>query len=194
MGGLSDELGALAEGLLEEVIPKLDRKNARENRKEERGRSSNRGERESPKGKEREVERVEFEPVLAGVLMLCQAAICRGDVDKWRERLRQAAQVINLVGGLSECRSPLARQLVRNLLYHDVLSSSSSKHGLLLDYSSLRPPANEGATPASSKNSTIETGRENGEEVYEDGEDEEVLDTLMGIAEREFVLCHSWKL
>lgn len=93
--------------------------------------------------------------------------------------------MIDLVGGLSECRSPLARQLVRNLLYHDVLSSSSSKHGLLLDYSSLRPATvNEGATPASSKNSTVDLGRE---ETIEDEEDEEVLDTLMGIAEREAV-------
>ncbi|GAA5951986.1 hypothetical protein JCM3765_005160 [Sporobolomyces pararoseus] len=189
MGSLSDELGALAEGLLEEVIPKLDRRNRSRNGgggQEERGRTSNRG--ETPKEKQKEVEKVEFEPVLAGVLMLCQAAICRGDVEKWRERLRQAAQLIELVGGLSECRSPLARQLVRNLLYHDVLSSSSSKHGLLLDYSSLRPPANEGATPASSKNSTVDAGRENGEDPDEDGEDEEVLDTLMGIAEPVFLL------
>ncbi|GAA5897074.1 Zn(II)2Cys6 transcription factor [Sporobolomyces salmoneus] len=187
MGSLSDELGALAEGLLEEVIPRLERKKANEEEESERGRTTNRGE-SSPKGKQKEGENVEFEPVLAGVLMLCQAAICRGDVEKWRERLRQAAQVITLVGGLSECRSPLARQLVRNLLYHDVLSSSSSKHGLLLDYSSLRPPATttEGATPASSKNSTVDTnGRE---EMIEEGEDEEVLDTLMGIAEPVFLL------
>lgn len=76
----------------------------------------------------------------------------------------------------------MARQLVRNLLYHDVLSSSSSKHGLLLDYSSLRSNGTDGATPASSKNST--TGLKENDEELEDGEDEEVLDTLMGVAER----------
>ncbi|GAA5885177.1 hypothetical protein JCM16303_005887 [Sporobolomyces ruberrimus] len=187
MGTLSDELGALAEGLLEEVIPELDRQKNGVGQEDGRGRTM--GRESSPKGKEKEAgDKVEFEPVLAGVLMLCQAAICRGDVEKWRERLRQAAQVINLVGGLSECRSPLARQLVRNLLYHDVLSSSSSKHGLLLDYSSLRPSSTEGATPGSSKTSNVGTGKENGEEILEDPEDEEVLDTLMGVAEPIFLL------
>ena len=92
MGSLSDELGALAEGLLEEVIPKLDRRKRSQTGggdEESRGRTSNRG--ESPQEKQQEVEKVEFEPVLAGVLMLCQAAICRGDVEKWRERLRQVS-------------------------------------------------------------------------------------------------------
>ncbi|GAA6014335.1 hypothetical protein JCM11491_005045 [Sporobolomyces phaffii] len=190
MGTLSDELGTMAEGLFVEVIPELERKRPGAGT-EERGRTASRDSASSPRGNNPRAatDAVEFEPILAGVLMLCQAAICRGDVEKWRERLRQAAQVINLVGGLAECRSPLARQLVRNLLYHDVLSSSSSKHGLLLDYSSLRPPAAEGTTPASSKNSTAGTCRENGEEAtFEAGDDEEVLDTLMGVAEPVFLL------
>lgn len=88
MASLSDELGTLAEGLLEEVIPKL----GLGGNEEERGRSANRSDSSASNGKIKADEsRFEFEPVLAGVLMLCQAAICRGDVEKWRERLRQVS-------------------------------------------------------------------------------------------------------
>ncbi|GAA5891846.1 hypothetical protein JCM5296_003248 [Sporobolomyces johnsonii] len=170
MGSLSDELGALAEGLLGEMIPRLEASGAGAT---ERGRP---------------LEGVEWEPVLAGCLMLVQAAICRGDVREMvRVRLRKAAQVINLIGGIQQCRSPLARQLLKNLLYHDVLSSSAMKDGLLLDYSSLRTA--EGRSPQSSRNSTAERmdgADDAGDEEYE--EDEEVLDTLMGIAESVFLL------
>ncbi|GAA5938710.1 Zn(II)2Cys6 transcription factor [Sporobolomyces koalae] len=166
MANLSDELGSLAETLLAEVISGLNDSQALP----QNGRQ------------------VEFEPVLAAVLMLCQASICRGDVNKWRERLKQAAHVVNLVGGLSACRSPLARQLVRNLLYHDVLSSSSSKHGLLLDYSSLRPSGAHKTSSNASKQpaSGLVRGDRGGTSEEEAGD--EVLDTLMGLAEPVFLL------
>ncbi|GAA5929268.1 hypothetical protein JCM1841_004761 [Sporobolomyces salmonicolor] len=183
MGSLSDELGVLAEGLLSEMIPLLEAGDAGVT---ESGRALHRP--GSSQGRARPLEGVEWEPVLAGCLMLVQAAICRGDVKEMvRVRLRKAAQVINLVGGIQQCRSPLARQLLKNLLYHDVLSSSATKDGLLLDYSSLRTA--EGRSPQSSRNSTAggkDGADDAGDEEYE--EDEEVLDTLMGIAESVFLL------
>ncbi|GAA6061203.1 hypothetical protein JCM10212_001524 [Sporobolomyces blumeae] len=194
MANLSDELGGLAEGLLSEEIAKLGRRAPSSSPRQGRASSSRDG---STYGEAKESV-AGWEVVLASVLMLCQAAICRGDVEKWRERLKQ-------------CRTPLARQLARNLLYHDVLSSSSSKHGLLLDYSSLRnAPSSthhgpngtasassrtgrsEGGTPASSRVSPAgTTGREPDVDAdAEDGEEEDegVLDTLMGLAEPVFLL------
>ena len=134
--------------------------------------------------------------------MLTQAAICQGAVDLWRVRLGEAAHVIDLVGGVAQCRTPLARQLVKNLLYHDVLSSTSRRDGLLLDYSFLRPggggmgatpgstttasgtsPATTtgGATPTGGKETEEERRRREAEE-----DEEDVLDTLMGCAECEY--------
>lgn len=100
-------------------------------------------------------------------------------------RSTQAAQIINLVGGVRQCRSPLARQLVKNLLYHDVLSSSSRKDGLLVDYSFLRTrdSVRDGGSAKTSPASAT-PGEGDGEQDRLDEEDEEdVLDTLMGAAE-----------
>lgn len=103
MGSLSDELGTLAEGLLGEVIPKLGREGGNE---EDRGRSASRTDHSAASGKiQVDESKVEFEPVLAGVLMLCQAAICRGDVEKWRERLRQVSPLLNSARCKSSDRS-----------------------------------------------------------------------------------------
>lgn len=191
MATLSDQLGHLADEEISAALPELEayaarRANARSASVDgNRDRSSSE---EAPPGN--------WEVLLAARLMLTQAAICQGAVDLWRVRLGEAAHVIDLVGGVAKCRTPLARQLVKNLLYHDVLSSTSRRDGLLLDYSFLRQGG--GATPGSTAASgtspaattttdatpTGETAEERRRREAEEDE-EDVLDTLMGCAECE---------
>ncbi|GAA5879998.1 hypothetical protein JCM3774_005471 [Rhodotorula dairenensis] len=194
MATLSDQLGHLADEEISAALPELEAYAAR------RANTGAAGREDPPSN---------WEVLLAARLMLTQAAICQGAVDLWRVRLGEAAHVINLVGGVQMCRTPLARQLVKNLLYHDVLSSTSRRDGLLLDYSFLRhgggggggaangpgkgtthggsaaggtsPATTTGATPAS------ETDEERRRREAEEDE-EDVLDTLMGCAESVFLL------
>lgn len=198
MATLSDQLGHLADEEISAALPELEAYAAR--RANARCASVDRSEEETPPGN--------WEVLLAARLMLTQAAICQGAVDLWRVRLGEAAHVIDLVGGVAKCRSPLARQLVKNLLYHDVLSSTSRRDGLLLDYSFLRQGGGGGGgmgmTPGSTTTTTTSasgtspataggatpTGGETEEERRrrEAEEDEEdVLDTLMGCAECEYL-------
>ncbi|BGP18708.1 hypothetical protein JCM10213v2_006774, partial [Rhodosporidiobolus nylandii] len=168
MATLSDELGRVAETSLEEEMRVLQQQLVA---RERVGASA-----------------AHWEAILAARVMLMQlkvplqASICRGDVARWRVRLREAASVVSLVGGVAACKSALSRQLVRNLLYHDALSSTAAKEGPLLDWGALsggragrtgpRGAAAEGSTPVST------------EDEEEDVEDEEgVLDTLFGIAQ-----------
>ncbi|KAI5478109.1 C6 transcription factor [Pseudohyphozyma bogoriensis] len=119
---------------------------------------------------------IQWEPILAGVLMLVQTAICQGDVETWRLRLMQAALLVNRTGVIPTHmpRSSLAKQLLRNLLYHDVLSSSAQKEGPLLDYTTVQ-------SERSSQRARLNEARGEGEE-------EEELDVLMGVAEPVFIL------
>lgn len=206
MATLSDQLGHLADEEISAALPELEAYAAR--RANARGASvdhdrSSEEEEGTPPGN--------WEVLLAARLMLTQAAICQGAVDLWRVRLGEAAHVIDLVGGVAQCRTPLARQLVKNLLYHDVLSSTSRRDGLLLDYSFLRQggggggmgatpgsttttasgtsPATTttgGATPTGGKETEEERRRREAEE-----DEEDVLDTLMGCAECEYSL--TWR-
>jgi hypothetical protein len=100
-----------------------------------------------------------------------------------------AAQVVQLVGLKAARRTPLSRALVRNLVYHDVLSSSSSKEGLLLDYSSFSSSADGNGTPATVSDGTTPVEMDDGEEDDEDLDEteEELLDTLMGCSQSTFV-------
>lgn len=186
MATLSDQLGHLADEEISAVLPDLEAYAARRT-------NAGAGNREDPPSN--------WEVLLAARLMLTQAAICQGAVDLWRVRLGEAAHVIDLVGGVQTCRTPLARQLVKNLLYHDVLSSTSRRDGLLLDYSFLRHaggPANgtnpggsatSGTSPAMTTGATPANETEEERQRREAEEDEEdVLDTLMGCAECEWPL------
>lgn len=131
---------------------------------------------------------VNWEAVLAARLMLSQASICSGDVGLWRTRLRQAAEVVQNGLGIKAARkSPLSRALVKNLLYHDVLSST--KEGLLLDYSQFGKAS--GGTPATASDGTTPVDMETGEEEEEDFDEteEELLDTLMGLAGGSSLSC-----
>ncbi|GAA5823960.1 hypothetical protein JCM11251_003359 [Rhodosporidiobolus azoricus] len=134
MSSLSDELGGLAQQELEEALPALEERF----RQLRLGRSTSFAARCSSTSAAT-VPAAEWEPTLAAWVMLVQASICRGDTAIWRLRLRQAANVVSLVGGVGQaCKTPLARQLVRNLLYHEVLSKGpGAEEGLLLDYSGL---------------------------------------------------------
>lgn len=189
MATLSDQLGHLADEEISAALPELETYAARR-KKAATTRAAAATDEEPPKN---------WEVLLAARLMLTQAAICQGAVDLWRVRLGEAAHIINLVGGVQKCRSPLARQLVKNLLYHDVLSSTSRRDGLLLDYSFLRHHGSMGGTPSTATASgTSPAGASHGgdgdastpgetdeerrrREAEEDEED--VLDTLMGCAE-----------
>ncbi|POY72130.1 hypothetical protein BMF94_4862 [Rhodotorula taiwanensis] len=194
MATLSDQLGHLADEEISAALPELETYAARR-KKAATTRAAAATDEEPPKN---------WEVLLAARLMLTQAAICQGAVDLWRVRLGEAAHIINLVGGVQKCRSPLARQLVKNLLYHDVLSSTSRRDGLLLDYSFLRHHGSMGGTPSTATASgTSPAGASHGgdgdastpgetdeerrrREAEEDEED--VLDTLMGCAESVFLL------
>lgn len=200
MATLSDQLGHLADEEISAALPALEAYAARRANNAgcasfDRDRDRSSGEEETPPGN--------WEVLLAARLMLTQAAICQGAVDLWRVRLGEAAHVIDLVGGVAQCRTPLARQLVKNLLYHDVLSSTSRRDGLLLDYSFLRQGGGGGmgATPGSTTTTASGTspattggatptmgGKETDEERRRreaDEDEEDVLDTLMGCAECE---------
>ncbi|GAA5917263.1 hypothetical protein JCM6882_009265 [Rhodosporidiobolus microsporus] len=195
MSGLSDELGVQAQQALEEAFPALQihlqQQQQQHLRRDCGGASTSAA--------------VDWEPPLAAWIMLVQASICRGDTALWRLRLRQAASIVSLAGGVSvACKTPLARQLVRNLLYHEVLSRGpGAEEGLLLDYEGLRggkgrggkgSPGGEGRI--SPRRGALEAqgedveGQEQGGEVgLRDGEGEaEELDTLMGTAESVFLL------
>ncbi|GAA5993511.1 hypothetical protein JCM10908_000625 [Rhodotorula pacifica] len=201
MATLSDQLGHLADEEISAALPELEAYAARR----ANSRSGSAAARSS--SDEDDPAPSVWEVLLAARLMLTQAAICQGAVDLWRVRLGEAAHVIDLVGGVQKCRSPLARQLVKNLLYHDVLSSTSRRDGLLLDYSFLRHGGGgAGGTPGSAASGTSpattgtsatgggggtpgssETEEERRRREAEEDE-EDVLDTLMGCAESVFLL------
>jgi len=170
MAHLSEQLGLLADSGLGEALPALEAyASARTERLEELP-----GEAMPP-----------WEAMLAARLMQTQAAICSGSTELWRVRMRDAAKVVELAGGVRACRTPLARQLLKNLLYHDVLSSSSTREGLLVDYASLAKPSSASAGAAS-----VDGTPGDDERARQDAEDdeEEALDTLMGVSEPVFHL------
>ncbi|GAA6006614.1 uncharacterized protein JCM10292_006008 [Rhodotorula paludigena] len=179
MATLSDQLGHLADAGLHAALPTL----------QEHAAQRTSGTAASPPPSN-------WEAMLAARLMQTQAAICRGSVERWRVRMREAAHVVALVGGVAQCRSPLARQLVKNLLYHDVLSSSATRDGLLVDYSALsKGRVGRGDVPRRAPSDVEREGRGGAGDVAreeEDGEDddeeEEALDTLMGAAEHVFLI------
>ncbi|GAA6022785.1 hypothetical protein JCM10207_000416 [Rhodosporidiobolus poonsookiae] len=175
MGTLSDELTALAERDLEELLPRLQE----ERRRREQGDSAGSGDAAR-----------DCEAVLAARLMLCQATICRGTVDAWRTQLRKAAEIVELGGGMRAFRTPLARALIRNAAYHDVLSSSASKEGLLFDYAAMKGGRAEKGTPGSTGTTPMSGDGRDEADAEEDSaeEDDEVLDTLMGIGAPVFLL------
>ncbi|GAA5842195.1 hypothetical protein JCM9279_002816 [Rhodotorula babjevae] len=164
MAHLSEHLGILADSGLNEALPALE---AYATARSESARA------------EGCVEEPPWEAMLAARLMQTQAAICSGSVELWRVRMRDAAKIVELAGGVRACRTPLARQLLKNLLYHDVLSSSSTREGLLVDYASLAKPS----SPSVGAASDDERARQDEEE-----DEEEALDTLMGVSEPVFHL------
>jgi len=166
MAHLSEQLGHLADSGLQEALPALDAYAAAREQRAREGQERDPDDADEPP----------WEAMLAARLMQTQAAICSGSVELWRVRMRDAAKVVELAGGVRACRTPLARQLVKNLLYHDVLSSTATRDGLLVDYASLSRPA-----PSSS------SGAPSPDEDDERDEDE-ALDTLMGVSEPVFLL------
>ncbi|BGP57310.1 hypothetical protein JCM8202v2_004950 [Rhodotorula sphaerocarpa] len=183
MATLSDQLGHLADSEISAALPELEAYAARR---------AQRPAETVAHGAASDSPPANWEVLLAARLMLTQAAICQGAVDLWRVRLGEAAHVVNLVGGVQKCRSPLARQLVKNLLYHDVLSSTSRRDGLLLDYSALRH-GSVGATPGSTQSGTSPatvgaSSTEGGTPAQAEDDEDDVLDTLMGCAESVFLL------
>ncbi|BGP26653.1 hypothetical protein JCM10295v2_005606 [Rhodotorula toruloides] len=186
MASLSDQLGHLADQGLVAALPALEAYAAvRAERAADQSMSD-----ETRREKDLEEVPQNWEAMLAARLMLTHTAICQGAVDLWRTRMREAAQIIKLVGGVRQCRTPLARQLVKNLLYHDVLSSSSRNEGLLVDYSALRTrDSHRDGVSAKTSPSSATPGEGDSELDRLDEEDEEdVLDTLMGAAEAVFLL------
>ncbi|GAA5913483.1 hypothetical protein JCM8208_005193 [Rhodotorula glutinis] len=172
MAHLSEQLGLFADSGLSEALPALE---AYASARREGVDGEVRGDEEAPP----------WEAMLAARLMQTQAAICSGSVELWRVRMRDAAKVVELAGGARACRTPLARQLLKNLLYHDVLSSSSTREGLLVDYASLAKPASSstGAARVGESATVDEQARRD-----EADDEEEALDTLMGVSEPVFHL------
>ncbi|BGO91363.1 hypothetical protein NBRC10512v2_003633 [Rhodotorula toruloides] len=186
MASLSDQLGHLADQGLVAALPALEAyAAARAERAADQSMSD-----ETRREKDLEEIPQIWEAMLAARLMLTHTAICQGAVDLWRTRMREAAQIINLVGGVRQCRSPLARQLVKNLLYHDVLSSSSRNDGLLVDYSALRTrdSARDGGSAKTSPASATPGEGDSEQDRLDEEDEEDVLDTLMGAAEAVFLL------
>uniref|UniRef100_A0A0K3CG41 FGENESH: predicted gene_6.325 protein n=1 Tax=Rhodotorula toruloides TaxID=5286 RepID=A0A0K3CG41_RHOTO len=186
MASLSDQLGHLADQGLVAALPALEAyAAARAERSADQSMSD-----ETRREKDLEEVPHNWEAMLAARLMLTHTAICQGAVDLWRTRMREAAQIINLVGGVRQCRSPLARQLVKNLLYHDVLSSSSRNDGLLVDYSALRTrdSARDGGSAKTSPASATPGEGDSEQDRLDEEDEEDVLDTLMGAAEAVFLL------
>ncbi|GAA6042681.1 hypothetical protein JCM8097_003743 [Rhodosporidiobolus ruineniae] len=185
MARLSDELGAMAEKDLEaDEVPRLRAEREEQRNGSERAETATSG------------EKVDWEAMLAAEIMLSQASICRGDVAQWRVRLRAAASIVSLVGGVRACsRTPLGRQLVRNLLYHDALSSTAATDGALLEWEALGEARREkgkgkSSPGAASEDASPGSGSEGDEAVEEEEEEDEdeLLDTLMGTAQNVFVL------
>uniref|UniRef100_A0A0K3CPX2 FGENESH: predicted gene_29.4 protein n=1 Tax=Rhodotorula toruloides TaxID=5286 RepID=A0A0K3CPX2_RHOTO len=181
VASLSDQLGHLADQGLVAALPALEAYvAARAARVSDHSMSD-----ETRRQKDLEEVPQNWEAMLAAQLMLTHTAICQGAVDLWRTRMREAAQIINVVGGVRQCRSPLARQLVKNLLYHDVLSSPSRNDSLLVDYSALRTrePARDGGTAKTSPASATPGEGDSEQDRLDEEDEEDVLDTLMGAAE-----------
>ncbi|GEM10388.1 C6 transcription factor [Rhodotorula toruloides] len=186
VASLSDQLGHLADQGLVAALPALEAYvAARAARVSDHSMSD-----ETRRQKDLEEVPQNWEAMLAAQLMLTHTAICQGAVDLWRTRMREAAQIINVVGGVRQCRSPLARQLVKNLLYHDVLSSPSRNDSLLVDYSALRTrePARDGGTAKTSPASATPGEGDSEQDRLDEEDEEDVLDTLMGAAEAVFLL------
>ncbi|KPV73479.1 uncharacterized protein RHOBADRAFT_54699 [Rhodotorula graminis WP1] len=170
MARLSEQLGILADSGLNEALPALE------------AHASTRGD---GAGADSGNDEPPWEAMLAARLMQVQAAICSGSVELWRVRMRDAAKVVELAGGVRACCTPLSRQLLKNLLYHDVLSSSSTREGLLVDYASLVKPSS--STMGASGDGETAADEEQARRDDEDDE-EEALDTLMGVSEPVFHL------
>ncbi|TNY20571.1 fungal-specific transcription factor domain-containing protein [Rhodotorula diobovata] len=166
MAHLSEQLGHLADSGLQEALPALDAYAAAREQRAREGQERDPDDADEPP----------WEAMLAARLMQTQAAICSGSVELWRVRMRDAAKVVELAGGVRACRTPLARQLVKNLLYHDVLSSTATRDGLLVDYASLSRPALSSSSGAPSPDEDDER------------DEDEALDTLMGVSEPVFLL------